>query len=188
MTSLLNTIPHLGSPKCHMLHRKDPPLIKSMKVLNGQLSRLCSKQSKQSWFQSTLRCHFPILKKTASVWAGEFWRIVLVGVYISAMPSQQAAMVRNWAVPCCCRHKAVAVQSSQCKIETPRPPQRLTKAGGWWLGWERGDTAVSRAYTSPLNMGPPYICCSLAPVSARSEDKRGAWCPSIVVNFFSAPF
>lgn len=84
--------------------------------------------------------------------------------------------------------QSVAVQSTQCKIEPPWPSQKLTKAGGWWLGRERGDTAVSRAYTSLLNMGPPYICCNLAPVSARSEDNGGPQCPPFVVNFLVLPF
>lgn len=131
----------------------------------------------------------PIFKKTASVWAGEFWMNVrfLACIYLRCQVSEWR-WPEKWAAPCCRRHKAVAVQSSRCKIETARPSQRHTKAGGWWLGWERGDTAVSRAYTSLLNMGPPYICCSLAPVSARPQDKGGAWCPPIVVNFFSVPF
>lgn len=73
----------------------------------------------------------------------------------------------------CWRHKAVAVQSARCKIAALWPSQRLTKAGGWWLGRECGDTAVSRAYTSRLNMGPPHICSSLAPASARSRDNGG---------------
>lgn len=77
-------------------------------------------------------------------------------------------------VPPCCRHKAVAVQSTRCKIAARRPLQSLTKAGGWWLGPECGNTAVSRAHTSQLNMGPPYICCSSAPTSA---GPRGQWRP-----------
>lgn len=77
---------------------------------------------------------------------------------------------QKWAGPPCWGHKAVAVQSTRCKIATLWPSQRLTKAGGWWLGPECGDTAVSRAYTSLLNMGPPYICCNLAPASAGSPD------------------
>lgn len=80
---------------------------------------------------------------------------------------------QKWAGPSCCRHKGVAVQSTRCKIATQWPSQRLTKAGGWWLGREYGDTAVSRAYTSLLNMGPPYMCCNLAPASAGSLDNGG---------------
>lgn len=75
--------------------------------------------------------------------------------------------------PSCRTHKAVAVQSARCKIAALWPPQKLTKAGGWWLGRECGDTAVSRAYTSRLNMGPPHICSRLAPASARPRDNRG---------------
>lgn len=130
----------------------------------------------------------PSLRKQLLCGLVSFGWTCVFGVYISAMPSQRVAMVGKWAAPCFRRHKAVAVQSSRCKIETARPSQRHTKAGGWWLGWERGDTAVTRAYTSLLNMDPPYICCSLAPVSAKADDKGGAWCPPIVVNFFSAPF
>lgn len=80
---------------------------------------------------------------------------------------------QEWAGPSCWWHKAVAVQSARCKIAALWPSQRLTKAGGWWLGRECGDTAVSRAYTSRLNMGPPHICSSLAPASARSRDNGG---------------
>lgn len=65
------------------------------------------------------------------------------------------------------------MQSTQCKIAALWPSQSPTKAGGWWLGPECGNTAVSRAYTSQLNMGPPYICCNLAPASAGSRDNRG---------------
>lgn len=83
---------------------------------------------------------------------------------------------RRWSGmggPFCRRHKAVAVQSARCKIAALWPSQRLTKAGGWWLGRECGDTAVSIAYTSLLNMGPPHICSNLAPASARSRDNGG---------------
>lgn len=153
--------PRLGSRKWHMLHRKDPPLIKSSWALNGQISpRGPSNQTTVDFSPLGV-----------GRWGWVLDECACLGV--SAMPSQRAPLVRNWAVPSCCRHKAVAVQSTRCKIETPRPSQKPTKAGGWWLGRERGDTAVSRAYTSLLNMGPPYICCNLAPVSARSEDKRG---------------
>lgn len=65
------------------------------------------------------------------------------------------------------------MQSTQCKIAALWPSQSPTKAGGWWLGPECGNTAVSRAYTSQLNMGPPYICCNLAPASAGSRDNGG---------------
>lgn len=80
---------------------------------------------------------------------------------------------QEWTRPSCWRHKAVAVQSARCKIAALWPTQKLTKAGGWWLGWECGDTAVSRAYTSLLNMGPPHICSILAPASARPRDNGG---------------
>lgn len=80
---------------------------------------------------------------------------------------------QDWAGPSCWQHKAVAVQSARCKIAALWPSQKLTKAGGWWLGREYGDTAVSRAYTSRLNMGPPHICSNLAPASARSRDNGG---------------
>lgn len=80
---------------------------------------------------------------------------------------------QEWAALSCCRHKDVAVQSTWCKIATQWLSQRRTKAGGWWLGREYGDTAVSRAYTSLLNMGPPYMCCNLASASAGSQDNGG---------------
>lgn len=80
---------------------------------------------------------------------------------------------QEWAVPSCWWHKAVAVQSAWCKIAALWPSQRLTKAGGWWLGRECSNTAVSRAYTPQFNMGPPHICSSLAPASARSRDNGG---------------
>ncbi|CAB1452463.1 unnamed protein product [Pleuronectes platessa] len=62
----------------------------------------------------------------------------------------------------------------------------LTKAGGWWLGRECGDTAVSRAYTSRLNMGPPHICSGLAPASAR-EAARVATASETSTTIIEAP-
>ena len=96
--------------------------------------------------------------------------------------------MQEWALPSCCRHKAVAVQSTWCKIGTLWPAQRLTKAGGWWLGRDCGDTAVSRAYTVLLNMGPPYICCNLAPASARSQDNGGPPRTPLLQSFSVFPF
>lgn len=49
VTSILNTMPLLGFQKCHMLHRKDPPVIKSSWMLTSQISHLCPKQPKHSW-------------------------------------------------------------------------------------------------------------------------------------------
>lgn len=95
---------------------------------------------------------------------------------------------QGWAEPPCWWHKAVAVQSAWCKIAALWPSQRLTKAGGWWLGRECGDTAVSRAYTSRLNMGPPHICSSLAPASARSRDNGGPLQTSLLQSFSEIPF
>lgn len=64
-------------------------------------------------------------------------------------------------------------------------PQSLTKAGGWWLGPECGNTAVSRAYTSKLNMAPPYICCSSAPTSAGPQDNGGPIRLNLLSQMFS---
>lgn len=98
------------------------------------------------------------------------WMCVFVCVYGAGRVSADG---QEWAGPSCWPHKAVAVQSARCKIAALWPSQWLTKAGGWWLGRECGDTAVSRAYTSLLNMGPPHICSNLAPASAWSWDKGG---------------
>lgn len=95
---------------------------------------------------------------------------------------------QEWAEPPLGRHKAVAVQSARCKIATLCTSQRLTKAGGWWLGWECSDTAVSRANTSLLNMGSPHICSIVAPVSARSRDNRGPRPTPFVPDFFKVSF
>ena len=71
------------------------------------------------------------------------------------------------------QHKAVAVQSARWKIGALCRTQSSTKAGGWWLGRERSDTAVAGAYTGPLNMGPPHICSGSDAASARLPHKEG---------------
>lgn len=87
-------------------------------------------------------------------------------------------------VPPCWRHKAVAVQSARCKIGALWPSQWPTKARVWWLGRECGDTAVCRAYTAPLNMGPLHICSSSAPASTRPRH-NGAPQQTLLLQTFS---
>lgn len=99
-----------------------------------------------------------------------------------------SADVQEWAGSSYWRHKGVAVQSARCKIATLWPSQRLTKAGGWWLGRECSDTAVCRAYTSRLNMGSPHICSSLAPASVGSRDNEGPRPTPLLQSFSESLF
>lgn len=78
------------------------------------------------------------------------------------------------------------MQSALCKIGALCRAQWGTKAGGWWPSRERKDTAVNRACTAPLNMGPHHICSGPAAASAKSAAQ---WEPSAnPLLWLSRPF
>lgn len=78
------------------------------------------------------------------------------------------------------------MQSALCKIGALCRAQWGTKAGGWWPSRERKDTAVNRACTALLNMGPHHICSGPAAASAKSAAQ---WEPSAnPLLWLSRPF
>lgn len=76
---------------------------------------------------------------------------------------------------------------NQLGVKSPRT--KAHKGRGLVAGWESGNTAVSRACTSQLNMGSPRICGSPGPCFRQAP---GQWGPSadplLLQSFSEFPF
>lgn len=108
-------------------------------------------------------------KYCAGLW--NWLECVRVCVYLRCQGSKQSTVSNRRGLlvadtkPLLCNQ--LSVKSPLCGPH--KAPQRQG-AGGWG---QSAATQLWAAYTSQLNMGPPYICCNLAPASAGSRDNGG---------------